>query len=240
MIEWSDEGTILAARRHGESAAIVDVFTQNHGRHAGLVRGGGSRRNAALIQPGGHVAVTWKARLEDHLGTFTIEPLRSRAATLMSDRIALAGMNAVTALLIACLAERDPHPALYHATGLLLDLGPDPDLWPLAYLRWELTLLDDLGFGLDLTRCAVTGATDGLAFVSPRTGRAVSAAGAGDWADRLLPLPPVLRGEGDADGPALRSAFETTGHFIAERLRRDTSDRPMPGARDRLIDLICR
>ena len=158
----------------------------------------------------------------------------------LSGRRALAGLNAVTGLLAFCLPERQAHPGLYAHTERLLDLLGQDEIWPLAYLRWEMTLLDDLGFGLDLARCAVTGATDGLAFVSPRTGRAVSAAGAGDWADRLLPLTPVLRGEGDADGPALRSAFETTGHFIAERLLRDTSDRPMPKARDRLIDLICR
>ena len=195
---------------------------------------------AAHLQPGSHVAATWKARLEDHLGVFTIEPLRSRAPALMTDRLALSGLNAIAALLQRCLAERDPHPALYRATELILDLGPAPDLWPLAYLRWEMTLLDDLGFGLDLGRCAVTGAAEGLIYVSPKSGRAVSASGAGDWADRLLPLPPVLRGEGEADGAAFRDAFETTGYFIAHRLIADTADRPMPAARDRMVELICR
>ena len=240
MIEWTEDGTILAMRRHGESSAIVEVFTQDHGRHAGVVRGGASRKMAAHLQPGSHVSATWKARLDEHLGSFLIEPIRSRAPALMMDRVALAGLNAITALLSRCLAERDPHPTLYRTTELLLDLGPDPDLWPLAYLRWELALLDDLGFGLDFKCCAVTGATDDLAYVSPRSGRAVSRAGAGDWADRLLPLPPVLRGEGEVEPVALRQAFETTGYFIAHRLLAETGDRPMPAARNRMVDLICR
>lgn len=240
MIEWADEGTVLSLRRHGETSAIVEVFTSGHGRHAGIVRGGASRRMAPILQPGGQVAVTWKARLDEHLGTFTIEPRRSRPALVTGDRLALAGLNAIAALLIFILPERDPHPALYDRTSALLDLAGQPDLWPLAYLHWEMALLEEAGFALDLSRCAATGRTTGLAYISPRTGRAVSAEGAGDWADRLLPLPSVLLGQGEAGPEDMRAAFEITGHFITKSLLPSLGDRPVPPARQRLIDLICR
>eukprot|EP00903_Cladosiphon_okamuranus_P015771 g14557.t1 len=139
---------------------------------------------APVLQPGAQVDVAWKARLEDQLGNFQIEPLRSRAGVALSDRLALAGLSAVTTLLSYALPEREPHGALYARTEALLDLLGQMELWPLAYLHWELALLEDLGFGLDLTSCAVTGATDGLVYISPRTGRAVTQAGAGAWADR--------------------------------------------------------
>ena len=239
MIEWRDEGAVLSARKHGETSAIVEVFTARHGRHAGVVRGGASRKMAATLQPGAQVAVTWKARLDEHLGSLTVEPVRSRAAVL-TDRLALAGLGAVTALLTLALPERDPHPALYRRTVALLDLLGEGELWPLAYLRWELALLEEMGFGLDLGRCAVTGATEGLCYVSPRSGRAVSAAGAGEWAARLLPLPPVLRGEGEAAGPDIREALGTTGYFIEHRLLSGGGERPLPAARARLLDLLAR
>ena len=234
MIEWRDEGAVLAVRAHGETSAIVEVFTAAHGRHAGVVRGGVSRKLAPTLQPGAQVQVVWQARLDEHLGSFTVEPLRSRAGA-MGNRLSLAGLNAVTGLLTLTLPERDPHPELYQRTVALLDLLEQTDLWPLAYLHWELALLEDLGFALDLTRCAVTGATEGLIFVSPKTGRAVSAAGAGDWAERMLPLPPVLLGQGDAAQPEILAALATTGHFIEHRLLKGAGDRPMPAARARLI-----
>lgn len=240
MIEWSDEGMILSSRRHGESSAIIEVFTPGHGRHAGVVRGGGSRRMAPVLQPGGQVEVVWKARLDEHLGSFTVEPRRSRPALVTGDRLALAGLNAVAALIGVTLPERDPHPALYGRTSSLLDLLDQPDLWPLAYLQWELALLEETGFALDLSRCAVTGRTEGLVHISPRTGRAVSDEGAGDWADRLLPLPPVLLGAGEVGPEELRAAFEVTGHFIGKSLLPSLGDRPVPAARQRLIDFVCR
>ena len=192
-MDWRDTGILLNTRRHGESAAIIDVFTQSHGRHAGVVHGGAGRRLAPLLQPGAQLDVNWRARLEDHIGTYTVEPQRSRAAAALSGRMALAGLNAVTGLLAFCLPDREAHPELYARTEPLLDLLGNDDLWPLAYLRWELALLEELGFGLNLAACAVTGVTDGLIYVSPRTGRAVSAKGAGEWADRMLPLPPRQR-----------------------------------------------
>lgn len=237
VIEWSDEGAVLASRPHGEAAAIVEVFTAAHGRSAGLVRGGAGRRLAPVLQPGAQVSLTWRARLDDHLGAFTVEPLRSRAAQAMGSRLALAGLSAVTALLLSVLPERDPHPPLYARTLALLDLLDQPVLWPLAYLQWELALLEEMGFALDLSVCAVTGATEGLAHVSPRTGRAVSAGAAGNWAARLLPLPPVLRGQGAADGAEIAMAMTTTGYFIEHRLLRQT-DAALPPARARLAALI--
>lgn len=240
MIEWRDEGALLKVRKHGESSAIVDVFTAAHGRATGVVRGGTSRKIAPILQPGAQLDVTWKARLEDHLGTFTVEPQRSRAAQVMSDRLALSGLNAVTGLLAFVLPERENHPGLYARTVQLLDLLGQGHVWPLAYLQWELALLEELGFALDLTACAVTGATEDLIFVSPRTGRAVSRAGAGDWADRLLPLPPVLIGEGDADTGEILTALQTTGHFLHAHIAPALGDRAIPEARGRLLDVLAR
>lgn len=239
MIEWRDEGAVLAVRQHGETSAIVEVFTRSHGRHAGIVRGGRGRRMRPVLQPGAQVDVTWQARLDDHLGAFTVEPLRSRSGA-MADRLALAGLTAVAGMLCLVLPERDAHPPLYDRTMALLDLLGDADLWPLAYLRWELALLDEMGFGLDLTVCAATGAVTDLIYVSPRSGRAVSAAGAGDWADRLLPLPPVLRGDGDADDAQIVAALGTTGWFIEHRLLRGSGGHALPAARGRLLALLAR
>lgn len=238
-MEWRDEGVLLSMRTHGESAAIIEVFTAAHGRHSGVVRGGASRKVAPILQPGAQLAVEWRARLDDHIGTYTVEPLRSRAGVL-GDRLALAGLNAVCALIHVALPEREPHAALWRATvGLLDALQSAPD-WPADYLRWEMRLLEELGFGLDLTRCAVTGARDGLDFVSPRTGRAVSRAGAGDWADRLFPLPACLMGQGPADPRQMAEGLAITGHFLNRELAPVLGGRPLPEARARLIDLLAR
>lgn len=239
-MDWRGEGILLTVRRHGETSAIIDVFTETKGRHAGVVRGGTSRKMAPILQPGAQLDVAWRARLEDHIGTFTVEPLRSRAALILDSRLALAGMNAVTALLAFCLPEREPHPALYRQSEQLLDLLGQDTVWPLAYLRWELTLLNEMGYGLDLTRCAVTGATKGLIYVSPKSGRAVSADGAGAWADRLLPLPPVMHGAGEAPDAEIVQAFETTGFFLKTRMARDLGVRPLPEARDRFVAAFVR
>lgn len=240
MLEWRDHGILLSVRRHGESSAIIDVFTEEHGRHSGVVRGGASRRMAPILQPGAQLDVTWRARLEDHLGGYHAEPLRSRAAAALSGRLALAGLNAVTALLAFCLPEREPHPHLYVRSERLLDLLENEDLWPLAYLRWELALLEEMGFGLDLSCCAVTGRQAGLAFVSPKTGRAVSREGAGEWADRLLPLPPVMLGQGDAEDTEILQALRTTGYFMEAHVAPSLGNRPLPEARGRLADLLSR
>ncbi|MGC9370916.1 MAG: DNA repair protein RecO [Paracoccaceae bacterium] len=238
-MEWRDQGAVLAVRRHGESSAIVELFTAAHGRHAGVVRGGAGRRMAPLLQPGAQLEVTWRARLEDHLGAYTVEPLKSRAE-LMADRAALAGLNAVTALLHFALPEREPHPVLYQRTMSVLDMLGASELWPLAYLRWEMALLEELGFGLDLSACAATGARDDLAYVSPKSGRAVSAEGAGEWADRLLPLPPEMLGAGDGARENVLEGLRTTGHFLGRWLAPALGDRPLPEARARLIERLAR
>ncbi len=237
-MDWRDEGALLAVRPHGESAAIVEVFTAGHGRHAGVVRGGASRKMTPILQPGTQLSVEWRARLEDHLGAFRVEPVKSRAAATMGERRALYGLGAACALLSFALPEREPHPGLYGATQHLLDaMGTDPR-WPELYLLWELALLEELGFALDLGTCAVTGQTDDLVYVSPKSGRAVSRTAAGAWADRLLPLPGLLRGE-PASGPAdLLAGLRTTGYFLENWLAPALGDRPLPGARARFVALL--
>lgn len=234
-MEWREEGTVLRRRGHGENAVILDVMTAGHGRHAGVVPGGASAKRAALLQPGARLMLHWRARLDDHIGTFAVEPVASRAG-LLTDRLALAGLNAVCALLVFALPERDPHPRLAAATEALLDAMQAGGDWGADYLRWEVRLLDEMGFGLDLGRCALTGVTEGLAYVSPRTGRAVTAAAAGDLAPRLLPLPALLGGQGGglADGLAL------TGHFLDTRLAGELVGRPLPAARARLAAMLAR
>ncbi len=239
-MDWRDHGILLTTRRHGETAAIIEVFTEAHGRHAGVVRGGTSRKIAPILQPGAQLDVLWRARLEEHLGTFQVEPLRSRAAAAFSGRLALAGLNAVVSLLTFCLPEREPHPAIYRQTEQLMDLLGHDEIWPLGYLRWELALLEEMGFGLDLSRCAVTGATEGLIYVSPKSGRAVSAAGAGDWADKLLPLPPCLRCEGAAPDIEIASGLQTTGFFLEHRVAPSLGHTPLPDARARFVDHVTR
>lgn len=238
-MDWHDEGVLLSVRAHGEASAIIEVFTALHGRHAGVVRGGASRKMAAMLQPGSQLDLQWRARLEGHLGSFTAEPVRSRAGVL-ADRLALAGLNAICALLRVSLAERDPHPALYVTTQALLEaLLSDAD-WPARYLRWEMQLLEELGFALELTRCAVTGARDDLAFVSPKTGRAVSRAGAGEWAGRLLPLPPGLLGQGPVFDAELHQGLAITGHFLTRELTTLGGREALPEARVRLLALLQR
>lgn len=237
-MEWRDQGTVLAVRKHGETSVIVELFTEAHGRHAGVVRGGISRKMTPHLQPGGQVAVTWKARLEDHLGSFTFEPLKSRAHVL-GDPLALSGLSATVAMLAFLLPEREPHGYLYVESQALFDrIGVDP-MWVLSYLHWEVSLLEELGFGLDLSSCAVTGSPDDLVYVSPKTGRAVSRQGAGDWADRLLPLPQCLLGQSSLDFTEIGEGLRTTGHFLA-KIAAELSDRPLPAARNRFIDRLAR
>ena len=236
-MEWREDGILLRHSKHGETNAIIEVFTAQHGRHAGIVRGGASRKVAATLQPGTQVNVTWRARLEDHLGTYSVEPLQSRAH-LMSDRLTLAGLNALTGLLSFALPEREPHAALYSQTLTVLDMM-DGEYWPLAYLRWEMSLLDELGFGLDLSHCAVTGTAEGLTYIPPKSGRAVATGAAGEWADKLLPLSPALTGR-SAALEDIRTGLKVTGHFLKTRLAPALGQKPLPDARNRLVDRINR
>lgn len=233
-MEWQADGTVIARRPFGENGVIIEVLTAGQGRHAGLVPGGASRRRAAMLQPGSRLQLRWRARRDDQLGTFTAEPLRARAG-LLADPLALAGLNAVCALLSFALPERDPHPRLADQTEALLDAMESGGDWAARYLLWEMLLLDEMGFGLDLSRCAVTGAREGLAYVSPRSGRAVSRQGAGDWADRLLPLPALMGGAGDNRGRGLQEGLAITGHFLESRIAAELAGRRLPAARDRLM-----
>ncbi|WP_211331632.1 DNA repair protein RecO [Pacificibacter maritimus] len=236
-MEWHDQGAVLAVRKHGETSVIVDVFTENHGRHAGVVRGGISRKMTPHLQPGGQVALTWKARIEDQLGSFTFEPIKSRAAAVMNDPMALSALNSITAMLAFALPEREAHSYLYADSMTLLDkLGTDAN-WPLDYLQWELSMLEELGFGLDLSSCAATGGRDDLIYVSPKSGRAVSRKGAGEWADRMLPLPQCLLGQAPLEYREIQRGMMTTGHFL-NRFAAEMGGRPIPVARDRFMDRL--
>jgi len=232
-MEWHDEGIVLAVRRHGEAAAIVSLLTAQHGRHAGLVRGGASRRMRGVLQPGNTVSACWRARLEEHLGTYTVEPVASGAA--LYDRPGpLAALTSVTALVEAALPERAPHPELYRAVARLVEALGRPD-WAESYVRWELFLLADLGFGLDLSSCAATGANDGLAWVSPKSGRAVSLSAGEPWRDRLLPLPRFLAPQGGtADARQVVDGLRLAGWFL-ERHVFEPHGRHTPNARERLV-----
>lgn len=219
-MEWRDEGLVIGVRGHGEANALVELFTAAHGRHFGLVRGGRSGRRRPVLQAGNKVAAVWRARLDEHLGHFDIEPLRLDAARLMASAVALYGLASLGAL-TRLLPERDPHPALYETAGVLVAALDDAALAGPLMARFELALLAELGFGLDLGRCAVTGAREDLAFVSPRSGRAVGATAGAPWADRLLPLPAfLLEGQGGAlPGPAdVAAGLRLTEYFLTRRV----------------------
>lgn len=213
-MEWRERALILGVRRHGETSVVVELMTPSRGRHLGLVRGGRSRRQQPLLQPGNEVEATWRARLDEHLGAFTLEPLVLRAASLMADPLALHGVQLLAAHL-RLLAERESHMRLYQdVLGLLAAFEGRSEDGP-GLLRFEMTLLEELGFGLDLDSCAVTGASEGLAYVSPKTGRAVTAEAGEPWKDRLLPLPPCLTQPGIVGLDDLMAGFRLTGHFLS-------------------------
>ena len=236
-MEWNDDAIVLSTRAHGENGAILELLTRDHGRHAGLVRGGASRRVKPTLQPGNSVHVQWRARLEEHLGSFVCELARARAGELMDSRERLAGLNAFTAVLNAAMPEREAHAPVFVGGEILLDamVAQDALHWLVLYVRWEAGLLEALGFGLDLSECAATGVKDGLSYVSPRTGRAVSRAGAGIYADRLFKLPRFLL-DSSADSPErqeIAAALHLTGHFLLDRVLRPHG-KEMPPARLRL------
>jgi DNA repair protein RecO (recombination protein O) len=240
-MEWKDNGIVLARRHHGESAAIVSLLTREHGRHLGLVRGGGGRRAAGLFQPGNIVRATWRGRLPEHLGSYSCEPVQSFAARVMDDPLRLGALTSACAIIEVALPEREPHRTLYDATLELLQ-SLERDDWAAAYVRWECQCLADLGFGLDLTQCAVTGQAEDLAYISPRSGRAVSRDAGQPYADRLFALPSFLGAADPSAPPSTRSivaGLEMTGHFL-ERNVLAVSERPMPRARIQFVDRLRR
>ena len=239
-MEWRDHGILLSSKKHGETSAIIEVFTPNHGKHLGVVRAGTSRKLAPILQPGAQVNLTWRARLQDHIGTFSVELSRSRSAIALSDRLALSGLNAVVATLRSVLPEREAMGEFYEATEQLLDHLDQSDIFPLIYLKWEMFLLETMGYGLDLTTCAVTGKTSDLLYISPKSGHAVSTHGAGQWKDRLLPLPVVMIGKGSGDKVEVLAALNVTGFFIENHLFKGLGLDRVPYARAHLLELIKR
>ena len=215
-MQWSDEGIVLGARAHGESSVILELMTREHGRHLGVVHGGRSRRMAPVLQAGNSVAATWRARLDEHIGQYAVEPDLVRSASLLGSPMALYGVGTL-ALHLRLLPERDPHPGLYAAALFLLDHLDEAALAPALFIRFELMLLAELGYGLDLSACAATGQADDLVYVSPKSGRAVSREAGAPYRERLLPLPGFLRGETELPHPddgELAAGFRLTGHFL--------------------------
>ncbi|MFD1329405.1 DNA repair protein RecO [Mycoplana ramosa] len=214
-MQWSDEAIVLGVRRHGETSVIAEMMTRAHGRHLGVVRSGRTRTMQPVLQPGNSVAVTWRARLDEHLGEFRIEPLQLRAGRLMETAVAVYGVQAMAALL-RFLPERDPHAHLYDMLGVILEHLEDPRDAGELFVRFELAVLEDLGFGLDLARCAATGAAEELVFVSPKSGRAVSRDAGAPWADKMLALPAFLARQAStaADRQALSDGFRLTAFFL--------------------------
>jgi len=238
-MDWRDEGILLSVMRHAEHNVIIGVLTRTHGRHAGLVRGGRSQKLAPTLQPGAQLALDWNARLDEHLGVFRVEPITGRAASLMGDRLALSAFNAMSALILAFVPEREPAPDLYDETLQLVEaLCARDDGWTVLYALWELRFLRSLGFGIDLTRCAATGVTVDLAYVSPRSGRAVSRSAGGPRADKMLPLPGVLTGTGKGTLGDAREALRMTGWFLEHWVCPGFERAALPDARGRLIDLL--
>jgi DNA repair protein RecO (recombination protein O) len=233
-MEWSDDAIVLSVRHHGESSAIVDLLTRNHGRHSGLVRGAFSKANRGVLLPGNRVSARWRARLAEQLGTLKCELTDAAAARALEDPGRLAALASACALAAAALPERQPHPATFEALNALLD-ALATDAWPTVTVHWEMALLRDLGFGLDLSSCAATGTNDGLAYVSPRSGRAVSLSAAEPYRDRLLPLPRFLVAGGEGDAAQIKDGLALAAWFL-ERHVFGPQGQPLPAARVRLAE----
>lgn len=219
-MQWTDEGVVVGVRKHGESSVILELMTREHGRHLGLVHGGRSKTLQPVLQPGNGVQATWRARLDEHLGTYQVEALDLRAAHFIGSSLALYGLATLSHLL-RHLPERDPHPALYETLTVLMDHLDDADLAPALFVRFELAILAELGFGLDLGSCAATGVRHDLTYVSPKSGRAVCAAAGEAYKDRLLKLPGFLIGqtrENRPKGADIRAGFALTDFFLHQNV----------------------
>ncbi len=238
-MDWSDEGIFLSAKPLGETSAVAELLTLEHGRHLGLVRGGRSRRIRPILQPGNLIRVTWRARLAEHLGGFNVEMMEAHGARALDDASALSAIGTLAGLL-RLLPERDPHPELYARTLHVVRSFGEPKVWPALLVHWEIQILQELGFGIDLSECAATGTDEDLVYVSPRSGRAVSREAGEPYADKMLALPAFLLDETapleDAD---IAAGFALTGYFL-ERDVLAPHGLKMPAARDRLLDRLAR
>ncbi|MFC0243136.1 DNA repair protein RecO [Rhodopseudomonas telluris] len=240
-MEWSDEGIILGVRRHGEAAAIVELLTREHGRHLGMVRGGASSRMRPLLQPGNSVLAVWRARLDEHLGYYQLEGTRLRAATMLASSHAVYGVTHLASL-ARLLPERDPHEEIYEMLERTLDDFDDVGEAAAHLIRFELAMLAELGFGLDLSTCAATGTTTDLIYVSPKSGGAVSRTAGEPWRDKLLRLPAFLRDAEGADGWSgqdLRDGFDLTGRFLLRNVL-EPRGQGHSDARDGFINAVAR
>ena len=237
-MDFQEEAFVLSARAHGDTGAVVDLLTQGHGRRSAYVAGGASRKMRPFLQPGARVVADYRARTSDHLGAARLEPMGEGPSALFDDALALTGLAAAAAVAQGALPEREPHPGVFLAFEALMAAFALPSVWPAIFVRFEAGLLDDLGFGLDLTRCAATGGVDDLIYVSPRTGRAVSRQAGAPYADKMLTLPPFMLGAqaGLADGD-VGSGLDLTGHFL-EQFVFHPQNRPIPPARVWLIDKL--
>jgi DNA repair protein RecO (recombination protein O) len=239
-MEFEDDAFVLSARPFGEAGAIVELLTARHGKYAAHVAGGASRKMKPFLQAGAQVLVRYRARVSDQLGSASLEPVGEGPSALFDDALALAGLSAAAAVAAGALPEREPHPGAYLAFEALANALAHTDYWPAVFVRFEAGLLQELGFGLDLEKCAATGTTEDLAFVSPKTGRAVSRAAAEPYAGKLLPLPAFLSTGGiPADDAELRQGLDLTGYFL-ERHVFWPHNKPLPPARARLIESLQR
>ena len=237
-MEFEDDAFVLSARPHGETGAIVEILTASRGRWAAHVAGGASRRMKPMLQAGARVLVRYRARTSDQLGSATLEAGDSDPSILFDDPTALAGLSAAAAVTAAALPEREAHPGAFLAFEALITALAIADIWPAVYVRFEAGLLEELGFGLDLSRCAATGSTEDLIYVSPRTGRAVSRAAGEAYKDRLLALPRfLLSSQAGLGGGDVGQGLELTGHFL-EQFVFAPLNRPPPPARLWLIDRL--
>ncbi len=237
-MEWDDEAFVLSARVHGETGAIVDLLTAEHGRHAAHIAGGASRRMKPFLQAGARVIVRYRSRLSEQLGSASLEPVGEGPSSLFDDQLALMGLSAAAAVAAGALPEREPHPGAFLGLEAFIAALSAVQDWPAVFVRFEAGLLQDLGFGLDLTRCAATGALDDLIYVSPRTGRAVSRAAGEPYKDKLLPLPPFLLGAQAGLGAGdIDAGLNLTGHFL-EQFVFNPLNRPLPPARVWMIEKL--
>jgi DNA repair protein RecO (recombination protein O) len=233
-MDWEDEGYVLAVRPHGESSAIVSLLTAEHGRHAGLVRGGQSRSKRGLLQPGNRVAVNWRARLEEHLGSYKLELQSSAVATILDAPGRLAALSSAVTLIEETLPERELSRGIFSMFNTLME-ALDGEHWAATYVVWELNLMMGIGFGLDLSECAATGTTEDLIYVSPKSGRAVCRAAGEAYKDKLLALPPFLLGKDEASRADIANGLALSGFFL-ERHVFGPRQRLLPDTRRRLAD----
>ena len=237
-MEFEDDAFVLAARAHGETGAIVEMITASHGKWAAHVAGAASRRMKPYLQPGARVTARFRARTPEQLGSAALEPVGEGPASLFDDALALSGLSAAAAIAAGALPEREPHPGAFLGFAAFVAALADANVWPAVYVRFEAGLLADLGFGLDLSKCAVTGSADNLVYVSPRTGRAVSAEAGADYRDRLLALPPfLLSSQGGLAAGDVGAGLKLTAHFL-ERFIFSPINRPLPPARHWLVDRL--